>query len=209
MDFRPLPAEYRDLYASLQATIKQRLAEFAAVPRSEWFYELAFCILTPQSKAVSANAVINVLKARGFREEGFDPTEVLRDREHYIRFHNVKSKRLLLLREQWSEIEAILDRPIPVREKRDVLSDTVNGIGLKEASHFMRNVGFRGLAIIDRHVIRGLESCQVYVEVPKPSTPRVYHEIENTLDHYSASISMDMDELDLLFWSKITGFVLK
>ena len=207
--FSPLPEEYRKLYDRTKGTIKRRLEEFAAVERDQWFYELAFCLLTPQSKALHANAVIEQLQDRRFREEPFDPTSILRAKEHYIRFHNVKAKRLLALQNQWQGIEAILDSEADVRDKRDTLAATVNGVGMKEASHFMRNVGFRGLAIIDRHVITGLEQCGVYSEVPSPTTPKRYRAIEDRLEYYANYVRINMDELDLVFWSYITGMVLK
>ena len=75
--FSPLPEEYRELYDRTKGTIKRRLEEFAAVERDQWFYELAFCLLTPQSKALHANAVIEQLQDLRFREEPFNPTSIL------------------------------------------------------------------------------------------------------------------------------------
>ena len=87
---------------------QQRLAEYAAVPPSEYFYELAYCLLTPQSSAVNADTAIGRLKERSFLERGGDPTPVLRQADAYIRFHNTKARRLETVREQFPVIAARL-----------------------------------------------------------------------------------------------------
>lgn len=209
MDFRPLPSEYRELYSATRPKILATLEEFANVPQRAWFYELAFCLLTPQSKAIHANAVVARLKEGDFQSTGFDPTALLRDKDHYIRFHNVKARRLLEMRNQWPSIENLLVSELPVRQKRDDLNSLVTGVGMKEASHVMRNIGFSGLAIIDRHIITGLVACGVYVKVPALSSRKSYHEIEQRFLDYADYVRINPDELDLLFWSKVTGFVLK
>jgi thermostable 8-oxoguanine DNA glycosylase len=38
--------------------IRNRLSEFRAVPDTDYFYELAYCLLTPQSSAVHAGRVV-------------------------------------------------------------------------------------------------------------------------------------------------------
>src|ERR1035437_8652292 len=90
-----LPEPWRSIYAGRQHAIRQRLRDFAEIPSSQYFYELAFCILTPQSSAANAEATIAELIRGQFLERGFDPTSYRRDARHYIRFHNVKARRLL------------------------------------------------------------------------------------------------------------------
>lgn len=49
----------------------------------------------------------------------------------------------------------------------------------KEASHFLRNVGFgENIAILDRHILRNLVKLEVIDELPKTLTPKLYLEIE-------------------------------
>ncbi len=62
--------ELTDLHAGRRDAIASRLSDFSAVPRSEYFYELLYCLLTPQSSAVNAGKAIDVLRERGFREGG-------------------------------------------------------------------------------------------------------------------------------------------
>ncbi len=85
----------------------------------------------------------------------------------------------------------------------------VRGIGYKEASHFLRNVGYRGYAILDKHVLTRLAEFEV-IESPKPpSTKNGYLVIEQKVKTFSASIGIDFDELDLLLWYTKTGEILK
>jgi len=89
------------------------------------------------------------------------------------------------------------------------LVKNVKGLGLKESSHFLRNIGYRGLAILDRHILKNLHKSNVINELPKTLTPKVYFEIEKKFKDFSREVSIDMDELDLLFWSMETGEVFK
>ena len=92
---------------------------------------------------------------------------------------------------------------------RNYLVENVKGIGWKEASHFLRNVGHRDLAILDRHILKNLVKLNVVKEVPKSLTPKVYFEIEEKFKKFSNEIKIPIDELDLLFWSMETGEVFK
>jgi N-glycosylase/DNA lyase len=207
---RRLPDELQQLYSEQQGAIRRRLEEFANVPRSSWFYELCFCLCTPQSSAVHAMQVQRVLEQEQFFTHGHDVLHVLRDPDTYIRFHNTKHIRLHRAREQWHEIENLIQREdMPIRDLRDALADCVNGIGLKEASHYLRNIGRRNLAIIDRHLLTNLVRCNVYSEVPAISSRKNYHAVELAFEQYSNDVGIEMDELDLLFWCAQTGHILK
>src|SRR5262249_17495201 len=92
-------------------------------------------------------------------------------------------------------------------ERRDFLAADpgVKGIGYKEASHFLRNVGYRGYAILDKHILRSLNEMGV-IESPKPPTnKKKYLEIEAKMIDFAKEIDIDFDELDLLIWSYKTG----
>jgi N-glycosylase/DNA lyase len=204
-----LPEHLSSLYDARADEIRSRLSEYASVPRDRWFYELCFCLLTPQSSAVHANQVQAQLESCRFLETGIDVEHILRAPENYIRFHRTKHRRLHLAREQWSMIEDLLTSDLNAVARRDAIKEMVNGFGLKEASHFLRNIGHRGLAIIDRHLLTNLVVCGVYDAIPSVATVQRYREVELALLAYSKSVSIDMDELDLLFWCAQTGHILK
>ena len=52
---------------------------------------------------------------------------------------------------------------------------------MKESSHFLRNIGYRGYAILDKHILRGLHELGVIDEPARPSSPARYREIETRL----------------------------
>jgi N-glycosylase/DNA lyase len=195
--------------ASRGGDVRRRLAEFASVPPSEYFYELLYCLLTPQSSAVNAGRVVDILRGRGFRAAPFDPEPVLARREHYIRFHRTKARRLLAVRERFDDIQAQLSDGRSGAEVRRWLVGNVNGLGWKEASHFLRNIGHRDLAILDRHILKHLASHRVIRNIPATLTEKRYLAIEKKFRAFSARTGIPMDELDLLFWSMETGRILK
>jgi len=204
-----LPEELTKKYVELKPAIDKRLLEFAAVPKDDYFYELCFCICTPQSKARSAFEVQKNLMERDFRNKPFDPTELLRDPAHYIRFHNQKGKRLLALRDMYADVEEVLQSDYSATEKRLKINKLVNGIGMKESSHFMRNIGYMNLSILDRHILKHLTNSGVYKEVPKVGSVKQYLEAEKAFFEFSDTVGIPVDELDLLFWSAEAGEILK
>ena len=96
-------------------------------------------------------------------------------------------------------------------ERRDWLAQEkqVKGLGYKEASHFLRNIGVKGHAILDKHVMRCLVEVGVVDSAKPPSTRRKYLEVEQQLIQFAGDIGVDFDELDLVLWSMKTGEVLK
>jgi N-glycosylase/DNA lyase len=207
---RELPEAWLSIYSERKEAIQLRLVDFSQIPPEEYFYELLFCILTPQSHAKNAEAVIAKLKADKFFELGFDPVSYLRDPRYYIRFHNVKSKRLLHIRDIYHELyPLLLNERNDIRTLREKVIAAIPGLGLKESSHFLRNIGIQGLAILDRHILKHLKSLKVISRIPKSLTPKRYFAIEKKWLTYAKEVGISMDELDLLFWSMETGEIRK
>ena len=96
-------------------------------------------------------------------------------------------------------------------ERRDWLAQEkqIKGLGYKEASHFLRNVGVKGHAILDKHVMRCLAEVGVVDSNKPPQTRRKYLEVEQELIRFAKDIRVDFDELDLVLWSMKTGEILK
>ena len=206
-----------DDFAHRSKLIHARLGDFSRVPAGDYFYELAYCLLTPQSNAVNAGNVVLALQKSSFRERGDDPTALLRQKDQYIRFHNTKARRLLAIRDLYPLVEKELlhSRNLPDFARRDAsrlrewLVTNVKGLGWKEASHFLRNIGYRDLAILDRHILRNLQRHGVLRALPQSLTAKRYLAIEQIFALFSATIGITMDELDLLFWSRETGEIRK
>jgi N-glycosylase/DNA lyase len=107
------------------------------------------------------------------------------------------------LREKLAEFEHF--------ERRDWLVKTkeIKGLGYKEASHYLRNIGFSGYAILDKHILRCLVDLEI-IDDPKPPNTRLkYLAIEEKLKTLSEITKINFDELDLVLWSLKTGEILK
>jgi N-glycosylase/DNA lyase len=85
----------------------------------------------------------------------------------------------------------------------------IKGLGYKESSHFLRNIGFPGYAILDKHIVASLREMGIIPKRLKPSSRAGYLEIEKRLARFAGEIGIDMDHLDLLLWSRKTGEILK
>ena len=183
-------------------------------PDARLFEEVAYCILAIQTKARASDAAVRGLKARGLLLGGDVPSiaEFLRPR---IRFHNHKAAYLVAARDrfrpdgQWAFKSTFSSFPSP-ESAREWLVREVHGFSMKEASHLLRNIGFSDrLAILDRHVLRNLVRHGVIRAVPKSLTPRRYREIEDRWRTFADAIGIPLAELDLLFFRRGAGAILK
>ena len=198
------------LYNERKPAIQARLLDFLRVHPSEYFYELAYCLMTPQSSAIHADRVVAILREQMFLETGFDPENILRSKEHYIRFHKNKSRYLLATRLTLDVILSALSYGDSSDAMREWLVKNVKGLGYKEASHFLRNIGRSdGLAILDRHILRNLRRYGVIRSIPASLSRKRYLSIEKRFKKFAATIGIPLDELDLLFWSMETGEIRK
>lgn len=207
-----LSEEDRQNLNGSRAEILKRLSEFAETPPEKWQREVALCLLTPQSSPVRAEQCLKLLEREGLfvSPVGISTiAETLRRPECYIRFHNNKARYLFEFVENWREIEEVLNKGSSPAEEREFIVQRVRGLGPKEASHALRNIGRRNLAILDRHILRELINYGVIDEIPKSLSVNRYRAIELSFLSFAHTCQEDMDVLDLFFWSKATGFVFK
>ncbi len=190
--------------------IRSRLKNFSSIPPQRYMYELFFCIMTPQSSAAQCALVADELERLKFLENGVDPTPLLRGfGGGYVRFHNTKARRLLALRALADEVLALLNLDMSDKELRNKLAGSINGLGMKEASHFLRNIGRTGVCIVDRHILRNMLRLGFLDEWPRSISQRRYLDIEQKFEELAHELGIDADELDLLLWRRETGFILK
>jgi N-glycosylase/DNA lyase len=209
-------AELKQFYEKQREPVQKRLQEFKRVLEqddNDVFAELCFCLLTPQSSAKTCWAAVTRLKERSLLLKG-EPGELeplLRD----VRFNDSKAKYIVAAREQFSKngdlrVKPHLNSFLNNYELRQWLVENVKGLGYKEASHFLRNVGLgEEFAILDRHILRNLKDLGVLPEIPASLTKKRYLEIEEKVRRFSREIGIPMGELDLLLWSKETGWIFK
>ncbi len=209
-------AELKGLYRRIRPEIESRLAEFAAIWSAgsdrELFIELVFCLLTPQSGARrSWNSLCGLIDCGDLFTGDFD---ALRDRIRSVRFMNTKAHNILLAREMFFtgavSLRKELESRTGDRERRRWLVAQVRGIGFKEASHYLRNIGLGcDLAILDRHILRRLAEYGVIAAPPKSLTNSRYEAIETAYLNFSRKMKIPPLHMDLLLWYKTTGEIFK
>jgi N-glycosylase/DNA lyase len=211
--------DIRATHKARRQEIRARLDQFREVWRggsdARLWEELVFCIFTAGASAhmgFRAVEAIRPLLKEGGREDmtralksaGAHRFPVARPGYIVVTRNYLRQHCDMALREK---LQSFTD-PI---ERRDWLAreKQIKGLGYKESSHFLRNIGLMGHAILDKHVMNCLADLKI-VETPKPPATRArYLETEERLRSFAREIRIDFDELDLVLWSMKTGEVLK
>jgi N-glycosylase/DNA lyase len=199
------------------AEIRARLAEFEAVwqsaPDERLWEEMVFCFFTGGCSARmgmrSVEAVRPFLQHGNFEQLSgalsgvhrypFARAGYIVASREFLREHcDLKLRNKLL-----SFTDDLERRDWLVKEKR------IKGLGYKEASHFLRNVGLKGYAILDKHILRSLAELKIIDEPKPPNTRSKYLRIEQQLKNFACQLEIDFDEMDLVLWSLKTGEILK
>ncbi|MCK4318075.1 N-glycosylase, partial [Candidatus Bathyarchaeota archaeon] len=127
------------------------------------------------------------------------------------RFANRRAEYIYDTRELAPRIKGVIQGFDDPMDARQWLIENVKGLGWKEASHYLRNVGYFGLAIIDRHILSNMVEHGLIMEEEsrKGLTKRRYHAYEGVLEKVALRLGMAPGELDLYLWYRKTGKVLK
>jgi N-glycosylase/DNA lyase len=197
--------------------IRRRLGEFKAVKSEQsddrLWEEMVFCFFTGGCSAMMG--LRSLEKVRPLLKKG-TRKQLARALTGVHRYPNARARYIVESRE-------FLRRDCDLRlserlsgfscdiERRDwlVREKGIKGLGYKEASHFLRNVGYRGYAILDKHVLRCLAELKIIDEPKPPNTRARYLTVEGKLRELTNAVNIDFDELDLVLWSIKTGMILK
>ena len=210
MDYTKLQELYKKLKPEIDKKIKSFKNIWANANDDDFFAELCFCLLTPQSKAVNAWRAIQNLQKNNLLMNGTEP-EIVKYL-NIVRFKNNKAKYIVLARKisLKENIRNILREKKSDFEKREWLHKNIKGYGLKEASHFLRNIGFvYELSILDRHILKNLLRYNVIDEIPKTISKKKYFEIETKMIEFSGIIKIPLQYLDYIFWYSEAGSIFK
>lgn len=215
---QPLTIEkIKTAYSERRVEIRAKLSEFKAVWQAEsderLWEEMVFCFFTGGCSArmgmQSVDAVREILLTGGQVELA----ERLRGRHRYpnARAGYIVASRNFLqehcglrLREKLNSFEnSEARRDWLVKEKR------IKGLGYKEASHYLRNIGLKGYAILDKHILKSLSELGIIDDATPPSTRAKYLSTEEKLKELARMTNINFEELDLVLWSMKTGEILK
>jgi len=209
--------ELQAKYENKKFEIKKRLEDFKMMinePEEKIFAELSFCLCTPQSKAILCDAAVKSLENNRMLFAG--NARQIRQFMNSVRFADNKTGYIVEAREKFADNDNELKIKGKIKsfatpyEAREWLVENVKGFGMKEATHFLRNIGLSGnLAILDRHILKNLQRYGAIKELPKTLTRKKYLEIEDAMRKFSDKAKIPIDELDLLFWSEETGKIFK
>ncbi len=205
------------VHAERRDEIRRRLKDFEAVwgkgSDLNLLEEMVFCFFTG---GCSARMGLNSLEAVKPILLTGDQTEIASALVGHHRYPNARAGYVvhsrdflrehfnLKLRKKLGSFECRLERrDWLVREKG------IKGLGYKEASHYLRNIGFKGYAILDKHVLNCLAELKIIDEPKPPNTRSRYLMVEEKLKQLTEMTQIDFDELDLVLWSMKTGVILK
>jgi N-glycosylase/DNA lyase len=205
------------VHAERRPEIRRRLAEFEDVWKSEGddriWEEMVFCFFTGGCSARMGLRSVDAVRPfllNGTQEE----LAVALTGVH--RYPNARSRYIVFSREflqgeYGMKLKMRLSSFADPLERRDwlVREKGIKGLGYKEASHFLRNIGLKGYAILDKHVLNCLFELKLIDDPKPPNTRTKYLRFESKLKELSNLTNIDFDELDLVLWSMKTGEILK
>ena len=192
----------------LKKLVDAKIKEFKEIDRrssDEIFQEMCFCILTAN---FNAEKCIKIQKEIG---NGFltlsekDLAKKLAELGH--RFPNARANYISKSMKYIESLKEIIHSPND-KNLREWLVKNMKGLGYKEASHFLRNIGFDDYAIIDFHIIDILVRHNL-IKRPNVLTKKRYLEIEQVLKKIAGKLDLSLAKLDLYLWYIETGKILK
>jgi N-glycosylase/DNA lyase len=199
------------------AEIKQKLSEFDHIWQAgndeRLWEEMVFCFFTGGCSARMGLRSVEAVRPMLLTGDQQELANALVGRHRYpnARAGYIVASRDFLqehcglrLREKLESFaDPLARRDWLVKEKR------IKGLGYKEASHFLRNIGLKGYAILDKHILRSLAELKIIDDPKPPNTRSRYLTVEEKLKNLSNRLEIDFDELDLVLWSLKTGEILK
>lgn len=210
---------YDEIYQNKYTSSWWRLSE------ADLLFELIACILGSRVSYEVALAAVNEIKKAGLVEH---PSQryCLNDYENAVfqilssplhnsawpsgrrRYPFPRSKANYISRtvraiySNGGSLRRELEESKTTQEARRSIICTAVGIGPKQASLFLRNIGFTDeVAILDSHVLRYMHMSGLIEKAIKTvSTLRAYEMHESTLLQYAFSTGRSLGNLDLAIW---------
>lgn len=197
--------------------ICRRLSEFENIwsngSDADLWEEMVYCFFTGGCSAKMGLRSVDAI--RHLLADGSQP-EMARSLTGVHRYPNARSKYVaasreflqadckMMIRKRLSSFDDhFARRDWLVREKG------IKGLGYKEASHYLRNIGLFGYAILDKHVLNCMAELGLIDDPKPPSTRDKYLLAESRLKDFAVKTGINFDELDLVLWSIKTGEILK
>lgn len=207
----------KEVHRERRGEITDRLAEFREIREkgndAKLWEEMVFCFFTGGCSArmgLRSVEAVRPLLGKGSHEELMNALVGVH-RYPRARSRYIVESRDFLKKHCGLKLRAKLENFDHDHDRRDwlVKEKGIKGLGYKEASHFLRNVGFKGYAILDKHVLRCLAELKIIDDPKPPNTRSKYLRVEEKLKDLTEMTGIDLDEMDLVLWSMKTGEILK
>jgi N-glycosylase/DNA lyase len=167
------------------------------------FGELCFCFLTANSSAELGIKIQKFVGDEGFMKKSFEElSQIFKNMGH--RYPEIRAHYIFLARN--FDINSVLKEKDGKKAREKVIK--LKGLGMKESSHFLRNIGFDDVAIVDRHIYRFLVRHKL-VPQRESISPSLYLICEGVLTKISEILKIPLSALDLFIFFKQSGKVLK
>jgi N-glycosylase/DNA lyase len=193
---------------NVRKTVSRKVKEFEETGRNRErvFRELCFCILAANYSAEGGLRIQEAIGDGFFKLNRLELSRRLRSLGY--RYPKTRARYIVEARKLFEDIWRIINEENDPARVRIWLADNVPGIGFKEASHFLRNIGFKNLAIIDKHILRVLHRYG-FISAPSSLSRTSYLETEKILSKIAGELNVSLAELDLYLWYMDTGRILK
>jgi N-glycosylase/DNA lyase len=194
--------------SDVKTKVDKRIQEFKTINRhssDDLFKELCFCILTANFSAERSMHIHQQLSAC-FSSDS-EETLGKKLRQCGYRFPHTRATYIAASAARKQELKKIIS-VLNGEELRSWLVKNIQGLGYKEASHFLRNIGYDTYAIIDSHILDLLQRHRL-IATPKTLTKKKYLQIEKQLQDIASQTQLTLAELDLYLWYLETGKILK
>ena len=205
---------YNEPYSWFYENNKMELKQVNKNDNERLFEELCFCIFTANTSAEMGMKAIDAVRDLLIYGTAAEMTNKL---EGIYRFNVLRPQYIIHTREYLkknfdfkikNKIEELKNNTEELRNFF-AFNPGIKGLSYKEASHFLRNIGYKGYAILDKHILNSLIEFNVIENIKTPVSAKQYPEIEKKMKLFSNEIEIPMDELDLLLWSRRNGKILK
>ena len=175
--------------------------------------ELVFCILGSRVRFEAVHAAVErmdsmYLLSQPWRNTGFDQYEedIVTALSGGYPFYRIRANHIRRAAEHLytsrGSILKLLDSAGDVRSVRRVLVAEVAGLGPKQASLFLRNIGYaKHIAILDVHVLTYLNRVGLTDTLLKSvSTLSQYEVLEDSFIEHAYTFGYSPDQFDLAVW---------
>ncbi|MFL2630562.1 MAG: hypothetical protein ACJ0OP_02225 [Thermodesulfobacteriota bacterium] len=198
--------------------INNKISAFSKIKsgsNNDIFAELVFTILAAGTSAQLALNTTNILVQKNFVFNASLDDIVAKLKSCY-RFYNVRGKYIYNTREylrdsynfNFHEIFRNIQDP-HLRRSFFSSDKRIQGVGMKAASHFLRNIGFDEYAILDKHIINLMKEVGYIENDYAINKEESYLYAESILKSIAKEKRISLPVLDLALWFYKTGKIIK